>query len=135
MVATLHLVGAEDRQTHVVGFEDFWALYPRRVARKDALRAWERVAPALHVTVIEALFDWRRVWMQRGEMQFVPHAATWLNGERWDDELPQGYARPRPAEEVMRSAQQQEVARREMSPQVREALDKLRRSLRAPPSG
>ncbi|RNF93802.1 hypothetical protein EFK07_03350 [Pseudomonas putida] len=27
--------------------------------------------------------------------QFIPHAATWLNGKRWEDELPvAGTARP-----------------------------------------
>jgi hypothetical protein len=37
-----------------------------------------------------SLIEWRRVWQQK-ETQYLPHAATWLNGERWEDELPPEY--------------------------------------------
>ncbi|MNH08813.1 hypothetical protein D3C79_682460 [compost metagenome] len=34
-------------------------------------------------------------WTKDGG-QFIPHAATWLNGKRWEDELPTaGAAKPR----------------------------------------
>jgi hypothetical protein len=37
---------------------------------------------------IIGITSWRKVWMARGEWEYVPYAATWLNGERWEDELP-----------------------------------------------
>jgi hypothetical protein len=69
-------------------FENFWLLYPRKVAKLDARKAWLRLTTAQTVACLTALVMWRKQWMDRGELQFVPHAATWLHGERWEDELP-----------------------------------------------
>lgn len=69
-------------------FDTFWLLYPKRMARKEARRAWDRLSAADQLAAIVGLAAWRRVWLARGEMQYVPHAATWINGERWTDELP-----------------------------------------------
>lgn len=51
-----------------------------------------RLPESDRVAAILALPAWRRVWAQRGDDSYIPHAATWLNGERWTDELPQGFA-------------------------------------------
>jgi hypothetical protein len=69
-------------------FDDFWLLYPKRMARLEAVKAWSRMTSVQHVAAITGLVGWRKVWMDRGELQFVPNAATWLRGERWEDELP-----------------------------------------------
>ena len=71
------------------GFHDFWALYPRKVARKAAFKAWQKLRPdpALRETLLAAL----RAQMQSEQWQspqYIPHASTWLNGERWTDQLP-----------------------------------------------
>jgi hypothetical protein len=71
-----------------ITFEDFWALFPRHVAKKDALKAWIQTDPALHVEILTSLVAWRKVWLDRNEIQYVPYPATWLRGERWTDELP-----------------------------------------------
>ena len=75
-----------------VTFEDFWSLYPRRVARAAALKAWKRLSPEVQLQAFSALIDWERIWRRRGEPEFIPHASTWLNGERWQDELPAAFA-------------------------------------------
>lgn len=85
-----------DRQTGEIldatpTWDDFWLLYPRRVAKKDALRAWVRLRPWQQVAAVTALVQWRRVWASK-ELEYLPHPATWLNGERWDDELPPEYS-------------------------------------------
>lgn len=69
-------------------FGDFWLLYPRRVARKDALRAWAKLTPEEQMAAVVAMVDWRRVWASK-DREYLPHAATWLNGARWEDELPE----------------------------------------------
>lgn len=79
-------VATEDECT----FANFWALYPRRVARKDAERAWLKLAPAQRVQAIVAIVDWRRVWADK-DLDYLPHAATWLNGWRFEDELPTSF--------------------------------------------
>lgn len=69
-------------------FEAFWTLYPRRIAKKDARRAWDKLSYDEQMHALEGLVAWRRVWLARGDLEFVPHPATWLAGERWEDELP-----------------------------------------------
>lgn len=70
-------------------FETFWAEWPRKVAKADARKAWAQTAkvrPDLQ-TILNAIkaASATEQWM-RGNGQFIPHAATWLRGERWDDE-------------------------------------------------
>ena len=71
------------------GFETFWAAWPKKVAKADARKAWkqiEAVRPDLD-TLLHAIKAACRTeqWM-RGNGQFSPHAATWLRGERWEDQ-------------------------------------------------
>lgn len=68
-------------------FESFWTLYPRREAKKDAMKAWGQMTFAHQPMAIEALVGWRRVWAHR-ETHYIPLAASWLRGERYFDELP-----------------------------------------------
>ena len=71
-------------------FERFWAVWPRRVAKADARKAWRQVSHLLPPIeqVLAAVEAQRRTdqWM-RGEGRFIPYPATWLRGERWDDEV------------------------------------------------
>ena len=71
-------------------FDDFWLLYPRHVAKLDARKAFAKIDPDQHVPILTACAAWRRVWADK-DQQYIPHAATWLNGERWTDELPREY--------------------------------------------
>ena len=71
-------------------FDAFWCLYPRHVAKLAARKAWAKVNPSQHVAILEALVSWRQVWRDK-EPEYLPHGATWLNGERWEDELPAGF--------------------------------------------
>lgn len=71
-------------------FEQFWKLYPKKVAKADARKAWEQtkqIRPDLQtiLTAITAACKTEQ-WM-RGNGQFIPYPATWIRGERWDDEL------------------------------------------------
>lgn len=70
-------------------FEQFWAAWPKKVAKADARKAWNataRIRPDLQ-TVLNAILAASRTeqWM-RGNGQFIPYPATWLRGERWDDQ-------------------------------------------------
>lgn len=71
------------------GFEDFWKAYPRKVGKGDAKRAWRKIRPdaELTKTMIETLQKMARCeqWSRDGG-QFIPHPATWLNREGWEDE-------------------------------------------------
>lgn len=71
-------------------FEVFWKLYPNKKSKKDARKAWEKLKPDadLRLTLMTALGNHRlsRDWT-KDDGQYVPMASTWLNGERWTDEL------------------------------------------------
>jgi hypothetical protein len=69
-------------------FDVFWGIYPRRLARKDAEKAWSRIAMNKQTDVIEAVKKHAALWRQQGtEKQFIPYPASWLRGERWQDEI------------------------------------------------
>lgn len=78
-------------------FEAFWSRYPRRVGKKDARKAWDKlqVDEALWA-LIESALAWQVTqpsWTKDGGA-FCPYPATWLRGERWTDEPPRDM-RPR----------------------------------------
>jgi hypothetical protein len=71
-------------------FEKFWAAYPKKVAKADARKAWAQtkdIRPELTnlLTAINANCK-TESWMKSGGA-FIPYPATWLRGERWEDEL------------------------------------------------
>ncbi|KPC13021.1 helix-turn-helix domain-containing protein [Pseudomonas syringae group genomosp. 3] len=72
------------------GFDQFWKLYPKKKSLKDAKKAWAKLAPNpdLRQTLITALGKQRlqRDWIKDGG-QYVPLASTWLNGEKWADDI------------------------------------------------
>ena len=107
-----------------ITFDDFWDIYPRRVAKAAARKAWAKINPKLHVEILESLLKWRRVWLSRGELEFVPHASTWLNGERWEDELPAPVQSLAAAH--MPAHLPPQAPRGEMPSHIRDALAKLR---------
>lgn len=80
-------------------FDEFWRTYPRKTAKANAEKAWERIKPSTDlvakimaaVKAAAELPDW-----QRDNFRYVPHAATWLNGRRWEDDLATSKARPHP---------------------------------------
>ncbi len=67
-------------------FDDFWKLYPRKVAKAEALKAWGKVSEEDRVKAVEALPNHCRLWDDK-DKQYIPHAATWLRGLRWEDEI------------------------------------------------
>lgn len=71
------------------GFELFWSAYPRKEGKKAARKAWDRIRPGQdqQTEIISALQTQKASdqWTRDGG-QFIPHPATWLNGERWKDE-------------------------------------------------
>lgn len=70
-------------------FDRFWQAYPNRKAKAAALKAWQKLAPdaVLEAEIVAALAWQTRQpsWLKDGGA-FVPHAATWLNQRRWEDE-------------------------------------------------
>jgi hypothetical protein len=67
-------------------FNQFWAVYPRKKGKGQAIKAFEK---ALLKTDLETILAGVEAYKEHEDMydpQFIAHPTTWLNGERWDDE-------------------------------------------------
>lgn len=69
-------------------FEKFYKAYPRKAARANAVKAWDKLKPndELCHTMAVALKKQMKCeqWQDKTK---IPHPATWLNGQRWLDEI------------------------------------------------
>jgi len=82
-----------DASGEPAGFAAFWAIYPNRKAKADAIKAWLKASPdeELQASILKAIAmqcqgeDWLKE-----DGRFIPHASTWLNGGRWTDEPRKG---------------------------------------------
>jgi hypothetical protein len=67
------------------GFTSFWAVYPKRHAKKDAMKAWGQLRPSaeLQAAIMDAL-----AWQIPGwtDLTYAPLPASYIRGERWTDE-------------------------------------------------
>ncbi|ALJ20398.1 helix-turn-helix domain-containing protein [Microbacterium sp. No. 7] len=87
--APLIEVDREEVDKASCSFDDFWAVWPRKDAKKSAQAAWARaIKKAAPETVVAAARAYAES-PHRPEKQFVPYGATWLNGERWNDPTPE----------------------------------------------
>lgn len=72
-------------------FDAFWTAYPKKVDKAKARKVWDKLHPdeALLRCMLNAVKAWKRSeqWTKDGG-QFIPNPTTWLNGRRWEDELP-----------------------------------------------
>lgn len=77
------------------GFPEFWTEYPRKEGRTKALESWGKrgldTDLGLRERVMAALARHRisQQWI-KDNGQFVPHASTWLNQERYLDDVRPG---------------------------------------------
>ncbi len=73
-------------------FENFWAAYPKKTAKQQALKAWQKLwrelkpDKALIDVILSSLEQQKRsVQWTKDDGQFIPYPASWLNGRRWED--------------------------------------------------
>lgn len=76
------------RQQTAERFADFWATYPRKQGKQAALKTWK--ARGLDAIADEIIADvrlrWQREWRWK-DRQYIPHGSTYLNQQRWEDEI------------------------------------------------
>lgn len=72
------------------GFNRFWEVYPRKVDKKKAIRAWKKLNPSHEL--LEEILDFideaqkSEDWKQKNGL-FIPKPNTFLSDRRWEDEL------------------------------------------------
>lgn len=71
-------------------FSDFWCAYPKKTAKEQAKKAFEKlkVSEDMLKLMITALEQQKKTeeWNKEGG-KYIPYPATWLNGRRWEDEI------------------------------------------------
>jgi hypothetical protein len=85
----------EPKPEKVKPFDQFWAAYPRRVAKAEAQKAWTKIKPdaALLAIILNAIEKQKEGHNWRND--YIPNPATWLRAGRWLDEV-RPYVKPGP---------------------------------------
>ena len=77
-----------------IEFNSFWdGCHVKRGSKPTALKSWEQMRKK-NLTELSAVdlaeaFNRLVATKGEGEQQFIPHISTWLNQQRWDEELPE----------------------------------------------
>jgi len=90
-----------DTKITLAHFEEFWSSYPKKKAKENARRAFEKLArsktaPTIQ-RLIESVMEHMRTpdWQKQGG-QFIPYPSTYLNSGAYDDEIFTAPSPPKP---------------------------------------
>ena len=79
-----------DTPWNEAAWTQFWEAWPKKVAKREAIRAWNKLKPnpELLATILQRIATSKQSeqWQRNGG-QYIPHPATWINGRRWEDAL------------------------------------------------
>lgn len=79
-----------DTRNYIHSFDAFWKSYPRKVSKITTRKVWLKLKPSeqLFEKILAAIEQQKKTnqW-QRENGRFIPYPTTWLNQERWDDEI------------------------------------------------
>jgi hypothetical protein len=80
---TNYLEKTKDKEKHLEVFDEFWNLYPKKVAKADALKAWnkaiKRKSPDELLKLTKAYSEGKLP-----DMTYIPYPASWLNKELYE---------------------------------------------------
>ena len=86
------------KNRHIHGFDDFWALYPNKKAKRDCQKAWEKIVTDddTFKAIMRALPSHVRSdsWKKEGG-KYIPYPAKWLRQGMWEDEISNPSRSPR----------------------------------------
>ena len=99
------------RETRGAAFEKFWSAYPRKEGKQKARSAFEKVTVDLDILLVALEAQKKSSQWTKDNGQFIPHAATWLNGKRWEDQLPVDSKIPKGASGVLGDAELEAIQR------------------------
>lgn len=133
--AVQNLVTEPGKRTDIVlgaaePFDAWWSAYPRKMAKVAARKAWKAASAKIG---LDDLLELTRLFADHvlgKDPEHIAHPATWLNGERWNDELKSRGGQPdgnRRATGADRGADQHSARVEAMVNGARQALDRRRR--------
>ena len=85
-------IDTNTKKERSLGFDEFWAVYPKKRKKKTALDIWRRKKPDASVLIadVRARLAGDKQWLKG----FVPDPTTYLNGERWNDDMGESASAP-----------------------------------------
>ena len=75
---------------YVHSFNEFWELYPKKVGKKKSEEIYKKKATGKREEkeIMEGLGKYLKKWRgERTDIKYIPNPVTWLNQERWTDEV------------------------------------------------
>jgi predicted transcriptional regulator len=75
---TNSLENTKDKEQHLKAFDEFWKLYPKKIAKADALKAWSK---ATKLKTADELLKLTKAYAEGKlpEDKYIPYPASWLN--------------------------------------------------------
>lgn len=96
----------EQEEKYLQMFDEFWKLYPKKKDKANARKKWLKLKPddELFETIISALKKQiqSEQW-QKDNGQYIPYPTTWINGERWEDEIKEAAGNSQPLNTLSKS--------------------------------
>lgn len=96
----------EQEEKYLQMFNEFWKLYPKKRDKANARKKWLKLKPndELFKTIISALTKQiqSEQW-QKDNGQYIPYPTTWINGERWEDEIKEAAGNSQPLNTLSKS--------------------------------
>jgi hypothetical protein len=74
---------SQNNKIYNEAFEKFWAVYPRKIAKKNAYREWNRCKVDLP-TALKAIEQQRAKGLFKEE-KFIPYPERWIKNGRWEE--------------------------------------------------
>ena len=71
-------------------FNRFYKAYPKKVGKAQALKTWEKLTRTKKLPQIRILIQSVRKQLKSSQWKnkkYIPNPSTWLNNERWEDEI------------------------------------------------
>lgn len=109
-------------------FDEFWKAYPRKTNKGFARKVFEKlkVDDVMLTKMIQAIYvQNKNIWKDK-DQQYIPHPSTWLNGERWEDEVSTFVKPVSAAERATNLALGRPADQRLLTPEEQAAREKAR---------
>lgn len=98
-------------QAREAAFDIFWSAYPRKEGKQKAKSAFSKVTVSLDILLSALEYQKKSVQWTKDNGIYIPHAATWLNGKRWEDQMAMDTGIPKGASGILGEAEMEAIHR------------------------
>ena len=85
--STGDITNHNNQSIYTIAFDEFWSVYPRRPnsSKKDAFAKFKKALTKITALELIQITELFAKSMANKDPQYIPHASTWLNQERYID--------------------------------------------------